>query len=160
MEPIWIGRNAHMLPLQDFPRPQFRLVEALVYPISSRMKFSMFDLQAALAPVALDMARKLQSEGNYENANIVLIIGVIAIVLTAPIGAVLMVKLAPKWLKGPQSLNLPANADVNVLPMHWMAVRFFRNYLWNLQNAYKHKRILTIVFIEYQYLWIQYYIVV
>lgn len=53
------------------------------------------------------MARKLKSEGNYEYANIVLIVAVLAIVLTAPIGAVLMVKLAPKWLKGPQSLNQP-----------------------------------------------------
>lgn len=71
-------------------------------------------LKAALGPVALDLARKLKSEENLvQYANHVLIISVLAIVLTAPIGAVLMVKLAPVWLKGPQSLNQPANLQPN-----------------------------------------------
>uniref|UniRef100_A0A336LX08 CSON007078 protein n=2 Tax=Culicoides sonorensis TaxID=179676 RepID=A0A336LX08_CULSO len=58
---------------------------------------------AALGPLALDMARKLNSEENYEYANAVLIISVLAIIFTAPLGAILMIRLAPKWLqKGPE----------------------------------------------------------
>lgn len=49
------------------------------------------------------MARKLNSEENYEYANAVLIISVLAIIFTAPLGAILMIRLAPKWLqKGPE----------------------------------------------------------
>lgn len=56
-------------------------------------------VQAALGPVALDLAKELKSEGNYDYARTVLIISVLAIILTAPLGAVVMIKLAPKWLK-------------------------------------------------------------
>lgn len=60
-------------------------------------------VQAALGPLALDMARKLNSEENYEYANAVLIISVLAIIFTAPLGAILMIRLAPKFLqKGPE----------------------------------------------------------
>lgn len=103
-------------------RPLFRFVSPVAnckcWIQLTTVFFVCYLFQAALAPVALDMVRKLKSEGNYEYANIVLIIGVIAIVLTAPIGAVLMVKFAPKWLKGPQSLNQPHRIDVETLPMH------------------------------------------
>ncbi|XP_063705265.1 sodium/hydrogen exchanger 9B2 isoform X2 [Culicoides brevitarsis] len=56
-------------------------------------------VQAALGPLALDMARKLNSEENYEYANAVLIISVLAIIFTAPLGAILMLRLAPKFLQ-------------------------------------------------------------
>ncbi|CRK88687.1 CLUMA_CG002385, isoform B [Clunio marinus] len=58
-------------------------------------------VQAALGPVALDLARS-QKEYNEEQhilAQNVLLISVLAIVSTAPLGALLMTKLAPKWLK-------------------------------------------------------------
>lgn len=60
----------------------------------------MFSLkQAALAPVALDMVRLKNLPEYYHLANIVLIVSVLAIILTAPSGAILMVKCAPKFLK-------------------------------------------------------------
>lgn len=58
-------------------------------------------MQAALGPVALDQIR-IHNIGSatYEAqmANILLIVSVLAIVITAPLGAILMVKLAPKLL--------------------------------------------------------------
>lgn len=62
-------------------------------------------VQAALGPVALDQIHMHDIDPfSYEAqmANIVLIISVLAIVLTAPLGAVLMVKLAPKFLQKSQ----------------------------------------------------------
>lgn len=56
-------------------------------------------VQAALGPIALDMAKDLHDDHKLELANMVLIISVLAIILTAPLGAVCMSKLAPKWLK-------------------------------------------------------------
>lgn len=57
-------------------------------------------VQAALGPVALDLARSLNADDkNMEMANNVLVISVLAIIFTAPLGAVLMTKLSPKWLK-------------------------------------------------------------
>ncbi|XP_031633626.1 sodium/hydrogen exchanger 9B2 isoform X2 [Contarinia nasturtii] len=60
-------------------------------------------VQAALAPVALDMVRYRELPEYYELANIVLVISVLAIVLTAPSGAIFMVKLAPKFLQKTQN---------------------------------------------------------
>lgn len=57
------------------------------------------EFQAALGPAALDLARKLNSEDNFNLANTVLVISVLAIILTAPLGAILMTKLGPVWLK-------------------------------------------------------------
>lgn len=55
--------------------------------------------------MALDLARKYNSE-LVDVAHNVLIVSVLAIILTAPIGAVLMVKLAPVLLKqGPITSN-------------------------------------------------------
>lgn len=58
-----------------------------------------YPLQAALGPIALDLARKLNSSEHIELANNILVVSVLAIVLTAPLGAVLMIRLAPVWLQ-------------------------------------------------------------
>lgn len=55
--------------------------------------------QAALAPVALDLVRQKNLPELYGLANIVLIVSVLAIILTAPAGAIIMVKFAPKFLQ-------------------------------------------------------------
>ncbi|XP_053673820.1 sodium/hydrogen exchanger 9B2 [Anopheles nili] len=56
-------------------------------------------VQAALGPAALDLARSLNAQEEYARAQTVLIVTVLAIILTAPLGALLMIKLAPRWLK-------------------------------------------------------------
>uniref|UniRef100_A0A182W2P5 Cation/H+ exchanger transmembrane domain-containing protein n=1 Tax=Anopheles minimus TaxID=112268 RepID=A0A182W2P5_9DIPT len=56
-------------------------------------------VQAALGPAALDLARSLNATDEYARAQTVLIVTVLAIILTAPLGALLMIKLAPRWLK-------------------------------------------------------------
>ncbi|XP_065721993.2 sodium/hydrogen exchanger 9B2 isoform X3 [Drosophila suzukii] len=58
-------------------------------------------VQAALGPVALDMARaaSVASAKQLALASNVLIISVLAIIFTAPLGAILMLRLAPHWLK-------------------------------------------------------------
>ncbi|EDV54072.2 sodium/hydrogen exchanger 9B2 isoform X2 [Drosophila erecta] len=58
-------------------------------------------VQAALGPVALDMARaaSVASAEQLALAGNVLIISVLAIIFTAPLGAILMLRLAPYWLK-------------------------------------------------------------
>ncbi|XP_049534078.1 sodium/hydrogen exchanger 9B2 isoform X2 [Anopheles darlingi] len=56
-------------------------------------------VQAALGPAALDLARTLNATDQYDRAQTVLIVTVLAIILTAPLGALLMIKLAPRWLK-------------------------------------------------------------
>ncbi|XP_059610429.1 putative SLC9B1-like protein SLC9B1P1 isoform X2 [Phlebotomus argentipes] len=67
-------------------------------------------VQAALGPVALDLARKMDSSGEtLAFANQVLIVSVLAITATAPLGALLMTKLAPSWLKR----SPPATMDAN-----------------------------------------------
>lgn len=57
--------------------------------------------QATLAPVALDLVRQKHLPELHTYANIVLIVSVLAIILTAPLGAILMVKFAPKFLLPP-----------------------------------------------------------
>ncbi|XP_052859295.1 sodium/hydrogen exchanger 9B2 isoform X1 [Drosophila gunungcola] len=58
-------------------------------------------VQAALGPVALDLARaaSVSSAEQLALASNVLIISVLAIIFTAPLGAILMLRLAPYWLK-------------------------------------------------------------
>ncbi|XP_055645038.1 sodium/hydrogen exchanger 9B2-like [Toxorhynchites rutilus septentrionalis] len=56
-------------------------------------------VQAALAPAAMDMARNLNAVEEYPRAHTVLIVTVLAIILTTPLGAFLMIKLASKLLK-------------------------------------------------------------
>lgn len=54
-----------------------------------------------MGPVALDMARaaSVASPEQLALAGNVLIISVLAIIFTAPLGAILMLRLAPYWLK-------------------------------------------------------------
>ncbi|KAJ6640327.1 Sodium/hydrogen exchanger 9B2, partial [Pseudolycoriella hygida] len=69
-------------------------------------------VQAALGPIALDMARQLDSEKHIAYANIILVVSVLAITFTAPLGAVLMTKLAPSWLqKSPPPITVVADCD-------------------------------------------------
>ncbi|XP_055907045.1 sodium/hydrogen exchanger 9B2-like [Eupeodes corollae] len=57
-------------------------------------------VQAALGPIALDMARQLNAGPDILSlASNILVISVIAIIFTAPLGAILMIQLAPRWLK-------------------------------------------------------------
>ncbi|XP_055381129.1 sodium/hydrogen exchanger 9B2 isoform X2 [Condylostylus longicornis] len=57
-------------------------------------------VQAALGPIALDTARQLkESDDVIALASNILIVSVIAIIFTAPLGAILMLRLAPIWLK-------------------------------------------------------------
>lgn len=63
--------------------------------------------------MALDLARKLNSEENFVLANNVLVVSVLAIVLTAPLGAILMLKLAPVLLVKSKEDNPAATEDSN-----------------------------------------------
>lgn len=67
--------------------------------------------QAALGPIALDLARKLDSSEHIRLAGSVLVVSVLAIVLTAPLGAVLMIRLAPVWLQRADSATTDADDD-------------------------------------------------
>ncbi|XP_055678968.1 putative SLC9B1-like protein SLC9B1P1 isoform X2 [Lutzomyia longipalpis] len=71
-------------------------------------------VQAALGPVALDLARKMESPSEtVAFANQVLIVSVLAITATAPLGALLMTKLAPSWLKRSPPVSHLATMDTN-----------------------------------------------
>lgn len=56
-------------------------------------------VQAAIGPIALDMAEKRNSKEDIALANKVLICSVLSIVMTAPFFTILMLKLGKKWLK-------------------------------------------------------------
>lgn len=104
--PTSTGRSNFTLQFPVFPKQLFRLkplnwdfgrlLAENVLIISS----AFFRPQATLGPVALDMVRQ-QHLGTYEEemANNVLITSVLAILITAPLGAILMVNLAPKFLR-------------------------------------------------------------
>ncbi|XP_030371431.1 sodium/hydrogen exchanger 9B1 isoform X2 [Scaptodrosophila lebanonensis] len=64
-------------------------------------------VQAALGPVALDLARAAlaPNESQLALASNVLIISVLAIIFTAPLGAILMLRLAPLWLKRSDNMD-------------------------------------------------------
>ncbi|XP_030376681.1 sodium/hydrogen exchanger 9B1-like isoform X1 [Scaptodrosophila lebanonensis] len=74
-------------------------------------------VQAALGPVALDMARAAlePNDAQLDLASNVLIISVLAIIFTAPLGAILMLRLAPLWLErqcdenADETANMPEN---------------------------------------------------
>ncbi|XP_055696956.1 putative SLC9B1-like protein SLC9B1P1 isoform X2 [Phlebotomus papatasi] len=71
-------------------------------------------VQAALGPVALDLARKMDStDQTLTYANQVLIVSVLAITATAPLGALLMTKLAPSWLKRSPPVSQLTTMDTN-----------------------------------------------
>ncbi len=56
--------------------------------------------------------RQLDSEKHIADANIILVISVLAIICTAPLGEVLMTKLAPTLLqKSPPSVTIVADSD-------------------------------------------------
>lgn len=56
-------------------------------------------VQATIGPIALDLARQRGVAEEISWANTILVSSVIAIVLTAPLGALLMEKMAPRWLQ-------------------------------------------------------------
>jgi hypothetical protein len=55
--------------------------------------------QAALGPVPLDEVRKLHLEQYEAYANTVLVIAVLSILITAPVGAILITVLGPRLLQ-------------------------------------------------------------
>ncbi|GJQ80798.1 hypothetical protein Trydic_g9389 [Trypoxylus dichotomus] len=65
-------------------------------------------VQAALGPVALDKARELDDDVLIEYASIVVIVAVLSIIITSPIGAVLIMQLGPRFLHRtvPENTNL------------------------------------------------------
>ncbi|XP_034485487.1 sodium/hydrogen exchanger 9B2 isoform X2 [Drosophila innubila] len=63
-------------------------------------------VQAALGPVALDLARSANVASDLTLASNVLIISVLAIIFTAPLGAILMLRLAPFWLKRGDTVDM------------------------------------------------------
>lgn len=87
-----------------FPPSLFRRRINEIIQINFNFFFCFFFLlQAALAPVALDLVRNNNLNENYEELAVkVLIVSVLAIVITAPLGAILMVKLASKFLQKSQ----------------------------------------------------------
>lgn len=76
--------------------------ERIYLAISSLPKAT---IQAAIGPLALEMVAKYKQAEHLELAHSVLIASVLAIVLTAPLGAVLMVKLSPRLLKKEPDLD-------------------------------------------------------
>ncbi|XP_022230053.2 sodium/hydrogen exchanger 9B1 isoform X2 [Drosophila obscura] len=70
-------------------------------------------VQAALGPVALDLARaaSVANEAQLALAGNVLIISVLAIIFTAPLGAILMLRLAPHWLKHGDAVDEATDAS-------------------------------------------------
>ncbi|XP_054163338.1 sodium/hydrogen exchanger 9B2-like [Oppia nitens] len=55
-------------------------------------------VQAAIGPIALDMARDKADQSSIETANLVLTIAVLSILITAPVGAIAIAFLGPKCL--------------------------------------------------------------
>jgi solute carrier family 9B (sodium/hydrogen exchanger), member 1/2 len=86
--------------ISGFPKATVQVSEKLVKFQNFPLKLNIF--KAAIGPIALDMARELKRTDTYDYANTVLIISVLAIILTAPLGAVFMSKLAPRWLQKQQ----------------------------------------------------------
>lgn len=80
----------------------------------------MIILQAALGPVALDMARRVNDEESEIIANEVVIIAVISILLTSPLGAVLIMELGPKFLHRtpPENEQKPTTNNVEIESAH------------------------------------------
>lgn len=76
--------------------------ERIYLAISSLPKAT---VQAAIGPLALEMVAKFKAEEHFELANSVLICSVLAIILTAPLGALLMVKLSPRLLRKEPDLD-------------------------------------------------------
>ncbi|XP_069702873.1 sodium/hydrogen exchanger 9B2-like isoform X1 [Periplaneta americana] len=74
-------------------------------------------VQAALGPVALDIVRKMQLQEFEKYANIVLIVAVLSILITAPVGAILISYLGPRLLEKEkdESCTAPGDQQLNNL---------------------------------------------
>ncbi|XP_069702876.1 sodium/hydrogen exchanger 9B2-like isoform X3 [Periplaneta americana] len=74
-------------------------------------------LAAALGPVALDIVRKMQLQEFEKYANIVLIVAVLSILITAPVGAILISYLGPRLLEKEkdESCTAPGDQQLNNL---------------------------------------------
>ncbi|XP_023176845.2 sodium/hydrogen exchanger 9B1 isoform X2 [Drosophila hydei] len=101
-----IGYGALLVVLGSLFRLAFAYLSTYGGNLSSRERayitisgFPKATVQAALGPVALDLARSFQGTIDMSLPNNVLIISVLAIIFTAPLGAILMLRLAPFWLK-------------------------------------------------------------
>ncbi|XP_017776313.1 PREDICTED: mitochondrial sodium/hydrogen exchanger 9B2-like [Nicrophorus vespilloides] len=68
-------------------------------------------VQAALGPAALDIAWSLGDKQLIEYSNVVIIVAVISIIITSPIGAVLIMQLGPRFLH-----RTTENTATEVLP--------------------------------------------
>lgn len=62
----------------------------------------------------MDLAREVNIASDLTLANNVLIISVLAIIFTAPLGAILMLRLAPLWLKHGDTVD---TAETPVTPV-------------------------------------------
>jgi NhaP-type Na+/H+ or K+/H+ antiporter len=70
-----------------------------------------YNAQAAIGPVALDIARKIHSAQDEAYARTVLIVVVLAILITAPIGATLITVLGPRLLEQEASTSPAATCS-------------------------------------------------
>lgn len=73
-------------------------------------------VQAVIGPVALDVAREIHSEEYESYATRVLIVTVLAILITAPVGATFITVLGPRLLDKeptatPESNTVPSNQN-------------------------------------------------
>ncbi|KRG02350.1 sodium/hydrogen exchanger 9B1 isoform X1 [Drosophila mojavensis] len=101
-----IGYGVLLVLLGSLARLAFAYLSTYGGNLSSRERayitisgFPKATVQAALGPVALDLARSFDGTIDMSLPNNVLIISVLAIIFTAPLGAILMLRLAPFWLK-------------------------------------------------------------
>lgn len=76
--------------------------EKIYLAISSLPKAT---IQASIGPLALEYVAKYNAQEHFDLANSVLICSVLAIILTAPLGALLMVKLSPRLLRKEPDLD-------------------------------------------------------
>jgi NhaP-type Na+/H+ or K+/H+ antiporter len=73
-------------------------------------------VQAAIGPVALDIARKIHSSEYESYASTLLIVAALAILITAPVGATFITMLGPRLLDKeptatPESNTVPSNQN-------------------------------------------------
>lgn len=73
-----------------------------------------------MGPVALDIARRLHDEESEILANAVVIIAVISILITSPLGAVLIMELGPRFLHRtpPEAEQKNANSNEDIESAH------------------------------------------
>lgn len=76
------------------------------------MGFTVLVFQAALGPLALDIARTQGSKDEIAYAGKVLILAVLAILITAPVGAALITILGPRLLSRSEESIKASNGTV------------------------------------------------